>query len=736
MHIPEHNTPQIPALASPSIGAFNLRWPFTDPRQANRPPRPDIPGLRPELGVPPPDTTFPSDLSDVARKRMAESGFHDRYPPRLPSLYGLDPTRKMDWHHWLVQNTPFGSREIGNLMGGELGVDLPIGATDFLPFTGTASAVADMERFDKHPVATTAAVFGSLIPGLGGVLKGAAGQAPLWRSKLTNAVENWGGRDANLSASASDWSNIINNKLPGVKKAEIERSGVNDWLQFQTEKNANRGGSPIIPRAEVVDFLRGDEIQVREVQYGKPVANPDSKYALPEVIRAGERAGSMEDLELTIANDEKVYNALKRRFPNLDEIDDWAGVVAQDVFGGDTKTFQTSVTLSPRHSDPRWQLPGGENYKEIALTLAPRGSKTFFGYHEDTRPRTSEEGGFASPHGYPEDTIAHIRFNERMVDGKRVLHIEEFQSDWNKAGREEGWRPRITPEIQAKLDRLEEIRALLKSEWHPRHDMLASGGGGPLLQERKALAQELEPYLEGIPDMPYKGAGWHELAFRRMLRYAADNNFERMTWVTGKQTQGRYRLVKEIDNIEWQSSAAGKQVIIDTTEGEGAAFRVDPDGKITGSDTLGALTPRHYVGKRLDEILGEGFAAKIMADADGTMPGAGMEIGGEWAVNLYDAAIPQYAKDYGKKWGAEVGMLNLPTQWPRGGLVGRVHYIDITPKMRDALLSEPQAVRGIAAIPAAGLMSQDDQEEPVPPDIPQNIGRPRFRGQPQIAAFR
>ena len=44
---------------------------------------------------------------------------------------------------------------------------------------------------------------------------------------------------------------------------------------------------------------------------------------------------------------------------------------------------------------------------------------------------------------------------------------------------------------------------------------------------------------------------WHELAFKRMLRHAAENGYDRLAWVTGEQTADRYDLSKQVSKLEW-----------------------------------------------------------------------------------------------------------------------------------------------------------------------------------------
>ena len=83
-----------------------------------------------------------------------------------------------------------------------------------------------------------------------------------------------------------------------------------------------------------------------------------------------------------------------------------------------------------KYSGSSYNLPGGENYRELLITLPRRddpaavgGSSDYYGSH------------FNEP-----NILGHIRFDERVgADGKKTLFIQEIQSDWHQAGRKEGY---------------------------------------------------------------------------------------------------------------------------------------------------------------------------------------------------------------------------------------------------------------------------------------------------------
>jgi hypothetical protein len=102
-----------------------------------------------------------------------------------------------------------------------------------------------------------------------------------------------------------------------------------------------------------------------------------------------------------------------------------------------------------------YALPGGENYREVLFTL-PR--ELVDDGNGDVR--WDREISYVSQHWDEPNVLAHTRLDDRETpDGKRVLFLEEVQSDWHQDGRKEDTRPRslFTNSSQAKR----EVRGVL-----------------------------------------------------------------------------------------------------------------------------------------------------------------------------------------------------------------------------------------------------------------------------------
>lgn len=304
----------------------------------------------------------------------------------------------------------------------------------------------------------------------------------MFYSALTRAGEN-----AKMTkGSAAQWYGALKN-TPGVKQEELDWSGVKEWL----------GDRKSVTKDEVTEYLRANELRVDEQVWAAPkyTINPDSKYALPEVIRAldldGEGHGrSLASLSITIDNDRDAYMALHKAFPGLMEERDeftphWSHeVVADLVLVDGEKTSPKAVrqyqsnehvkrTKSGKYA--QYQLPGGENYRMMLIQLpdptpraAFRGARiveqgesgTYYVYDNagavigrgDTPeaarahakqmdPNAIIADTFYSSH-FPDDrnVMAHVRMNDRTdTNGRRFVFVETFQSDWHQAGRKHGY---------------------------------------------------------------------------------------------------------------------------------------------------------------------------------------------------------------------------------------------------------------------------------------------------------
>jgi len=383
-------------------------------------------------------------------------------------------------------------------------------------------------------------------------------------------------------------------------------------------------------------------------------------------------------------------------------------------------------------------LPGGENYRELLLTLPPRPKYSpeiikgirdwedfvdriddkyeidvtgFWGFGGASSPLTAKEmmemqalreqlpvdfdvyadtgssgmDDFSSGHWDEPNVLAHVRFNERTVAPRfpnnhfeRVLFIEEMQSDWHAKGRKQGY---IDPANVGKIEVFDPTTGRVVKAFDTNEqarDFIREVGNSSDLTEQHGLpagvANRLDyaPAGQGnvrggqmVPDAPFKGS-WHELAFRRMVRYAAENDFDRIAWITGEQTADRYDLSKHLAAIDVIKNEDGFFV-----QGFPNDFYADHVGPTIRKQVADEEELANTIGKELaDRVIKKGNEGRFESGVPVQLRGLDIKIGGEWAVNLYDRTLQNYARKFGKKFGAEVEDVDVDQGTP--------NVIDIT----------------------------------------------------------
>lgn len=487
---------------------------------------------------------------------------------------------------------------------------------------------------------------------------------PTFYSQLERVVE----KKLPERAMPEQIKNIVNS--PDVKKEEVEWSGINEWL-------AEKKGS--VKKQEVLDFLKQNQVNVQEVEKSKGNEKFVGYLQAEEAFKRGEPVYS------TIGNKINTLRELQLRSPNDEFILKSGGITKFD----------------------KYTLPGGENYRELLLTLpeAPiekqlpgaqlgalsrkikdRLGKTSFTRKEMTPqeraeedrivalPAVAQQEDFRSSHFSEPNILAHIRFNDRIdANGKKTLFIEEVQSDWHQLGREKGYRQ------EGKLPDYKLVKDPLgKDEWIATIDGRQSIWNGKTEAEvREQIENGLKrnPSVSGVPDAPFKKS-WHELALKRMLRYAAENGYDKIAWTTGEQQAERYDLSHQVSSIKWDVVADGKSV--------GVSMQKKGEKKLTG---MGAFDPdqlTNVVGKDLSKKINDELAA---GKKGGKFSGLDLKVGGEGMKGFYDQIIPSFLNKYAKKWGGKVGETTLDA-----GVIGKdfhenkVHSLDITPAMKESVL--------------------------------------------------
>jgi hypothetical protein len=556
---------------------------------------------------------------------------------------------------------------------------------------GDAAAVA------KVPNINEAEVSGLLSPAM--PVKPMAEVSPLG---FYSAVEQ---QALNIPRKSGTGASFINDLMKGqdVKKYEIEAMGLDEFLQ----------GKPNVTRQEVQDFIAGNRIDVQERQLGGALS-PEmqtTRDALSDkykrlVDNIADAKSQFEEGKISYA---QVRNTVSNNQVQIQALD--------------TQINEINKTISPTKYGS-YQLPGGDNYREILLTLPNKpmeASKAAENYYTQFIKRGGEpewaqlnpakqqeitnampaqaknasaEPEYRSSHFNEPNILAHMRVNDRIdADGKKMLLIEEVQSDWHQAGREQGYQGKdLTPnQIELKYIAPNVPEGQNPANYPGYYEAFDKNTGefigrhsGSLNQEQamRDAVSSANQFKSGVPDAPFKDT-WYQLALKRAIKEAVDKGYDRIGLTTGVQQAERFDLSKQIDKIDYKRSSNN-------------TFELGVVGK--NGETVD-LPKRFYTAEELPSVLGKEVAEKIIkGEGQGgggrmTLSGLDLKIGGEGMKKYYDEIYPKFLDKYGKKYGASVGETEIKTG-QRVQLFGvgklktgneKVRYLDITPEMRDAV---------------------------------------------------
>jgi len=457
--------------------------------------------------------------------------------------------------------------------------------------------------------------------------------APVFYSALEHAVTN----AAQDTMSPQQWAGWLKNQ-PGLKAEEMQWTGLGDWLAGQKDK---------VSKADVQRYLDEHKVEIKDVTKGVKELTPDMREVLNKEYEDMYGVKAPDDAELL--------------------------EFANESFG---ITDYTPPTIT-RYSN--YQLPGGENYREHLLTLPLNSDLEKLRMFAENRgidnikeaqqkyqelygelPKGSDN--YRSSHWDEPNVLAHVRTNERDVAGKPSLHLEEIQSDWHQAGRKEGYKGEkqtIDPtgfsakEVLVHNTPYWEILdkdGSLFIKIHRREDEK------PIDAINRAIDYRVEANQASlVPDAPFKTA-WPELALKRMIRMAADEGKDRISWTPGEAQAARYDLSKQLDHVSYNEKT---QTLV---------------GEKGGRDVF---RKQNISVKDLPDYVGKEVAEKLMSD---NLPphgevrqvgGIDLKVGGEGMKGFYDDMLPKMVEKLGKKWGVKVKTSEIPGKHGDLGIVER-----------------------------------------------------------------
>jgi hypothetical protein len=461
-----------------------------------------------------------------------------------------------------------------------------------------------------------------------------------------------------------------------------------------------------------------------------------------------------------------------------DVVDDYSNVVKSFRDYTDAEYYASKIIHgSTKYGE--YQLPGGENYREIKIMLPKReGVEDFYKKEHFPEPNILAHAR-VSDRTAPTYTTNDIADIERRLQEGLKIHdpnaMGSGSSIWGvkngaitpleaaQISHARGWRSDQTGAVD-KILHIEEIQ----SDWHQaardiRKKEIVRLVKSGMSKEDAARQVPVDYGYKDIGDAPFKD-NWHELVLKRIIDDAVKNGYNKVVISPGAVQVGRYEdeFRSVVDNLS--ISHRPKDVL-----GERISVSAEKDGVDTFNYDYektkdGWMSTEPIKGQRrtLEETVGKDILKKFESDANynktigsdnspirlHNFSGDDITIGGEGMKGFYDDIIPSYLNNYGKQWGATVGKFEID---PTGSTENRsrlmnslireghtpesaerqaiklyheepqpikLHSYDITPQMRQSITEKGQPLNQIipAGVGAEALVGQQE-EAPEQPEM-------------------
>jgi hypothetical protein len=401
-----------------------------------------------------------------------------------------------------------------------------------------------------------------------------------------------------------------------------------------------------------------------------------------------------EEIFIDDINLKKLHNEYRIRL-NEDDI--------EQRFEIDFQTIEEFIGGASRTKYERYTLPGGEDYKELIFTLSKGGQNVGDNFplqQGATTKQTADKLGLdTSPHMNIKGEFAHVRFKERDIAGQKTLAVEELQSDIFQAVKQENKR---TIRL-AKENTSNEINI----------DQAARNSFENVTEQELLQKAQSEIDDKTIKDFPFKN-NWYELATRRLIRYAADNNFEAIAIPEGRVAAARYGKVGGFaDNLEISvfrndssPNAKPENYAFTVTYNKGSKEIVKRVLRGDAIEELKKQFPKSYENFNSDilDILNNKYTQdELIENSFNYKLSEKQFIGeGKGKFELYDQAIPAYLKKYAKKWNAPITTEQVKFREQNETINYTV--LKITPEMKRSVQDKSQPLFNIVlpALSAGG----------------------------------
>ena len=270
---------------------------------------------------------------------------------------------------------------------------------------------------------------------------------------------------------------------------------------------------------------------------------------------------------------------------------------------------------------------------------------------------------FKSSHYDEENILATLRVKDRTYKKPNDTYFaEEFQSDWAIGARKNGFAFEWDAEkLLPKWWKVEYnwVNYIVKDvSWETALNKFPNASWWAWAwNKEQAIAMalwrnDLMPW-RWVPFNPLV-KDWKTLSVKRGLSEAVEQNKKYFSWTTWAQQKARYNLSKQVNEIGWTWTHDGKIVEIQAKWWKNIDVVINKEWKVK---TTYPYMPQWF-GKDIDDVVWKWIAGKILKSNDWQLKWLKLDIGWEWAYNLYDKEIVKLVENltWGKVKYVDMGM--------------------------------------------------------------------------------
>jgi hypothetical protein len=225
------------------------------------------------------------------------------------------------------------------------------------------------------------------------------------------------------------------------------------------------------------------------------------------------------------------------------------------------------------------------------------------------------------------------------------------------------------------------------------------------------IYSSVSPESRRVPPAPLKN--WQEVAFRRVMRIAADEGYDSVAWTPGSVHSARYGESRQIRELNYEPET--QRLLGYGTTGDGASYYSPILSETVSKEDL----PKH-IGKELAEELLAMPESTIPTERGDTLQhilddirpeSGGFSVGGEGKKVVYDTVLPKYANKFMKKFGAKVSQVVVPGTTEEGDAIGKSWIVPVTKEIKESVLKKGIPLFGFAGLVAASQAAQQDASD-------------------------